>query len=465
MKKNGKRILGLVFAAACAMGLMSFASACEMEEAENHTHDYSARRDVITPATCVEDGLALDYCACGESHEVKLDRLGHDYQIKQDECVEATCMKEGQTVEVCSRCSDRQVHTTEKIAHDFGEWETETPATSSAPGKKVRHCKREGCDGKEEEEIPKLEVETFQLSVNVLRTSGEVFPSTRGIRIEVQDKSGYVIERNYQMSHKFQLPDGEYNVVIVDVPEGFTVDQTSIPADATHNSVEFVLHASLLKGVPKNTTTYKVGSVLYDQTLEIIGLTEEEDKKVTISELLTEYKAILFNVYFSTCDGCVSEVDYLMNAYNARSSTGKIYGEEVAMVMLASSASRESKATIRRFKADPTTGKTAYQNYGIRSRNLPTMMAYCPAMEELFLRNRESFKGYPTTVIVDSEGVIIHLNTVVARSADEFTKLMDRAITIYQKLHENGNSAGGGDQAPVALLPEQLSVEGRGKND
>lgn len=459
--KIGKTGKGLLLAVtALATGAMAlFLGACGENSAnEEHIHDYTARREIVTEAKCNQEGLARDYCACGDSKEVKLDKTEHSFQVSEEESVAPTCTKEGTTVEICSVCGERKVTGHDKLGHDFGEWETVTEPTTTSKGLKKRTCQRDGCDGEETEDIPMIEAtDKTDFVIKVQRSTGELFPASRGVSISVKNSAGEEILHSYKMSVREALDSNEeYDVEITNIPKGYTLEQTTYHITAENPNLTVTIPAALISDSAPSSTTYKVGSVVYDQELEIVGLNASDDKTVKISDLLKDYKAILINMYFTTCPGCIYEVDYLVNSYSMKSKTGKPYGEEVAMLMLA--RDNETKQRIRTFKENPNT----YYDQKAKSRNLPLMMAYSADFHNHFANNKTDFRGWPTTIIVDSEGVIIYMKTDVASNPQHFTSQMDRAIEFYNKIHsEAKDSANEVSVAPEAILPEAVRFEER----
>ena len=129
---------------------------------DQHVHDLSYVAS--TAATCTEDGNAAYWiCSgCGKyfadedaatelsPSEVKIPSQGHDYFYT---VVEPTCSEQGYTVGECSVCGDiGEITYTPQLPHDFGEWETVTPASCENEGEQVRHCKT--CGFVENQAIP-----------------------------------------------------------------------------------------------------------------------------------------------------------------------------------------------------------------------------------------------------------------------------------------------------------------------
>lgn len=64
--------------------------------------------EVITPATCLQDGLMKFKCqTCGIKHDSIITKLGHDWEKDYTEDEPATCFKIGSKSKHCSRCDAR----------------------------------------------------------------------------------------------------------------------------------------------------------------------------------------------------------------------------------------------------------------------------------------------------------------------------------------------------------------------
>ncbi len=113
----------------------------------SHTHEYTA--EIVDP-TCEEEGYTLYTCGCGDSYKDSLvEKLDHSYE---KEIVDSTCEKKGYTVYKCKKCYDSYIGDfTDKLDHNFGEWEIIKTPTTTTEGLKERIC---SCGEKETEIIP-----------------------------------------------------------------------------------------------------------------------------------------------------------------------------------------------------------------------------------------------------------------------------------------------------------------------
>ena len=122
---------------------------------------------VVTPATESGPGLETRECSrCHEKEQREIPQLTHVHNLTKVAEVPASCTRNGtQAYWKCSKCgklfSDsngrNQISvpiTIEALGHNWGSWNTVTPATNTSPGKETRECSR--CHEKENREIPAL---------------------------------------------------------------------------------------------------------------------------------------------------------------------------------------------------------------------------------------------------------------------------------------------------------------------
>ena len=173
-----------------------------------HEHDYIIT--VISP-TCVEEGYLLHECKCGESYksgftafvehqfgewnilssptetneglkerkcnicnfkeEETIATIVHTHVYNKVNITEPTCLSGGYTLYQCGCGESKKDDYTDKVDHQFNEWNIIIEATDFDPGLKQRKCKY--CDKTEEVSIVDisnmdimLDVSYFTLSVN-----------------------------------------------------------------------------------------------------------------------------------------------------------------------------------------------------------------------------------------------------------------------------------------------------------
>ena len=96
---------------------------------------------VVSPATCVSDGLAERYCLndCGKSETKAIGNGAHSYSSPK--VVEkATCTSEGRSESTCTICKDVKTTAIAKETHTYGQWFVSVESTCTADGEKKSVC-------------------------------------------------------------------------------------------------------------------------------------------------------------------------------------------------------------------------------------------------------------------------------------------------------------------------------------
>ena len=104
---------------------------------EPHEHIFGEWQ-VVTVATCTEEGKEQRLCECGEAETRTIAATGHNYT---ETIVAPTCTEQGYTLHTCTNCE--HTYTDNEIAalgHEFGEWQVITAATCAEEGQEQRLC-------------------------------------------------------------------------------------------------------------------------------------------------------------------------------------------------------------------------------------------------------------------------------------------------------------------------------------
>lgn len=165
------------------------------EVLELAAHDYSEAGEVVKEASCVEDGIQIYSCVCGQTKEVTIKSTGHNPVV--DKAVEATCRATGLTEgSHCSICNEVLVAQTvvEKIPHV----DSNNDIT----------CDYEGCT---QRILPKADSEISLFTAHnigmIISTSNKYYVT--GVVTEVTDPKNGV----------FKVSDEDGNFVLVRLPK------------------------------------------------------------------------------------------------------------------------------------------------------------------------------------------------------------------------------------------------------
>jgi hypothetical protein len=126
-----KKILAMVLV--CV--LLLSAVGCNTEEPPAHVHEFVLSETDSKAATCLEDGIEVKICSCGERQEQPLAALGHDMRVTMD--VKPSCTKTGSIDSMCFNCGKKEYKNVEALGHSYEE-------TPSEPSRVIR-CLNEGC--------------------------------------------------------------------------------------------------------------------------------------------------------------------------------------------------------------------------------------------------------------------------------------------------------------------------------
>lgn len=215
------------------------------------------------------------------------------------------------------------------------------------------------------------------------------------------------------------IPTGSI-VVLEDVPAGYTVAE-NYPVTGTE--MQITLSAELLKEM----TDIKLGGIMFDFTV-----TDTDGTEHTLSQLLKEKKAVVLNLWYTSCQPCKMEFPYLEQAYNA-------YSGDIALLAL-NPVADDDDAAVAAFKKD---------------NQLTFPMAKCDAKWAELI----SGLAYPTTVVIDRYGMValIHTgsidNTKTFKDAFAFFTAEDYVQTAVESIQDlfDENAPTGTKENPVEL--------------
>lgn len=393
--------------------------------------------EVVEPATCTRDGRMEKVCKSCGAREIKTEpATGHKISGEGRVTLEPTCTEEGKREFLCATCGESVEKPIPPIGHEYtDEWTIDIPATTEHAGERSHHCTH-GCgERKDVTPIEKLS-ETTVYSARLRDPLGGIVPSAVGPCMIIKDKDGAKVKGGEFWARQFEitLPTAEYTVEITIGPNSSYINVDGYSFDLMNSEVKsktvtltpqapsmtVTVYPHMIMDKDAGSATYMCDSangynVIYDEYITVVGATSSEDRKVKFSELMEGKKGMLLNLFFIGCSACRAELPSFINAYNAMSSTGKTYADEVAVVMLSNGDSVES---LRKYKLD---------------NNIPFAVAYGPTVERRFVTG-----AYPTTCMIDKNGMYIYKRTA-ALGQSTFQNLMETyCINRYKELESVG---------------------------
>lgn len=419
----------------------------KVETIEHKGHQWVDVENTRVEPTCTQDGSVHQKCSvCTDEQDFKLEKTGHTYERTIHKA--ATCTEDGSATDVCEKNDHTREVILHKLGHDVDRYLTiDKKPTDTEDGKVSHHCLRENCDYVEGEETLKKGAKVTY-SFSVVRENGGPVPA---VKLELLDSTGKVLKTVVGNTIGAELEIGEYRAKISNLSDGLSVASETITlTNRLHG--DFVLKTQIYDAQEGKVYQYDLGSVVKNHKIHVVGSTEKEDYDTNIKKLLKDYKAILVNCYYTTCHFCMEEMQDMIDAYNAVSSTGKIFGNEVAMMMIPAPGMGDTISDVRAFLNEPK----SYAG-SVKAAKLPFIMAF---QGDFF--NSLQVEGCPTTFIIDSQGVFVY-KYLSGMSKEQFTEVMEKGgIELYNALQPvQGKETVEEDlpaesiTIPEAILPER----------
>ena len=186
-------------------------------------------------------------------------------------------------------------------------------------------------------------------------------------------------------------PQDAFVAVLKDVPAGYDVAEFYTISLGDN---KIVLHQRALTAEELALTRYELGDRITNLTFQ-----DCDGNTHSINELLKSKKAVVLNFWYLNCNPCQMEFPYVQEAYDA-------YGNQVAFLAL-----------------NPVDGNDETISDYRWEHGLTFPMVSCdPVLHEVF-----QISAYPTTMIIDSTGVIC------VRHVGMFTdsEALDRALDFF----------------------------------
>lgn len=354
-------------------------SACGGGKDHDHTYEWTTQ----TPATCILPGRDRGVCSiCGNETYRDVAALGHSYGEAVVE-TPADCVTDGVSYMTCTRCGEpSDPIVVPKLGHNF-VYQVVTPATFESTGVEEGKCSR--CEETDERVIPMLDKNTpIEYTFRVTRTNGTALTAT-GMEITVYKTDGTVAATGKPTAGTFRaklLPQ-TYTVKVSGAPLGYSPAPDGYTVSAGDPNCAIVLTGSPIQGTPPENTRYRVNSLMYDFTLTAL-----DGSKITLSEVLQTKKGVILNFWATWCTWCIREFPDMQKLWEE-------YSDDVLLVAI-DCDSNENEKMAADFLA-------TFKDASGKSVELTFPAAYNTS---LGLFDMFGFSGYPSSVLIDREGVV-----------------------------------------------------------
>lgn len=191
-----------------------------------------------------------------------------------------------------------------------------------------------------------------------------------------------------------------YRVVLGNLPTGYEADASY---RFTSNTVNIAIRkTAVIKENDHSNAQYKEGGKIGD-----FSLTDIDGNAHRLSSLLEQKQLIILDFWFTTCEPCKLEFPYFEAALQE-------YGDQITLLAINPINDNNAMASLRqKLNASPATAVS-----------FPMLRDTCKLAEGF------GVSAYPTTVFIDSNGIILDVHT------GAFTSKGDFFATIERYLHE-----------------------------
>lgn len=268
-------------------------------------------------------------------------------------------------------------------------------------------------------------------------------------------KGDEVVEEGYSnIEGCFSIKLKPYNYdVVLEAREGYYLNQEMYETDLIGSEITVEAEIDSLAGKEADIfTSYKLGDVMYDFTL-----TDINGKELTLYELLETKRAVFLNFWYNGCSWCETEFPDIIAAYESTYKTEngeeRNYKDDIAVIAvnpMIVAADRNTLDDIKNYaKLMGITFNVATDLDG-DSGNL----TFEPLLTTMF-----GVTGYPTTVIIDSFGLIAEIESGAVIGVEKWTQSFDKYIDEdYYPVYTGETSGGGAEPVKPDIEQEDSSV-------
>lgn len=232
--------------------------------------------------------------------------------------------------------------------------------------------------------------ENKDYSVKVKAISGKLLEN---VAVEVYNNKKLVssVFTNEEGIANFTLPEGSYNVELMNLPAGHYVEKELKLEKGKYDYTFVPLSKVITDSEP--STVYQYQDIMYDFTIKT-----SDGTNFNLSESLKTHDAVMINFWYTTCSWCLKEFPHMEEAY-------KEYKDDIEIIAV-SNRSTDTNSVISAFKEEyELTFPMAYDSIGLTS---------------LF-----GIGNFPTTVFIDRYGIIALAYEGSVESKEEMATVFD----------------------------------------
>lgn len=204
--------------------------------------------------------------------------------------------------------------------------------------------------------------------------------SSGRIAVDINDDDCVAITDSKGLA-SFYVDKGDYTVRFSNLPAGFIIDdQQDSKLTADTLDYTFTFRTELLP-IEQDQRLYTLGSVVADYTVQDVNGVQYK-----FSDVLKNKKMIILNFWYTTCGPCMTEFPEMKRLYEEDAYKGKF----------------------ELFAFDPIQDFATVKNYeDANHMGFPIFWDHEIGTQNMSLAARFTVQRYPTTVVIDREGVVV----------------------------------------------------------
>lgn len=375
-----------------------------------------------------------------------------DPVIESIEIVESTIPSSIYTTEVANKLDDIQI----KVLKSDDSTETINLSTSMISSDDLAKLQTEGTHS------IKVSYEGFEatLTIKVLVKEEIKDPTKLEYVVSIKDIAGKPLHNFYVMFYDgddcvaegYTTKEGNYKTtldakkydVVVEGRDGYYLNQEMFETDLVATPIEVVAEIDSLKGVEGDIFTgYELGDVMYDFTL-----TNTEGKELTLYDLLEDNKLVVLNFWYTTCSACYYEFPYMVEAYESsyvdEFGNTKYYKDDVVIIAVnpTIAGNGDTLDDIKGFKQSMGLSFDVALDVDGDKQNL----TFDPLLTTNF-----NVTAYPTSIFIDSFGLIADIGVGAVTATDKWTQTFDKYLKDDYYPVYTGTT---GEEGPSMIKPD-----------
>ena len=309
----------------------------------------------------------------------------------------------------------------------------------------------------------KVSYEGFEATLTItvkVKDEGNKDPEKLEYVVSVQDIAGKPLHNFYVMFYDgddcvaegYTTKEGTFKTtlnpkkydVLLEGRDGYYLNQEMFETDLVATPIEVVAEIDSLKGKEGDIfTSYELGDVMYDFTI-----TNTEGEELKLYDLLEDNKLVILNFWYTTCSACYYEFPYMVEAYESSYTdefgNKKYYKDDIVIIAInpTIAGNGDTLSDVKGFKQSMGLSFDVALDVDGDTQNL----TFDP-----LLTNNFGVTAYPTSIFIDSFGLIADIGVGAVTATDKWTQTFDKYLKSDYYPVYTGTT---GEDGPVMEKPD-----------